>query len=111
MATFSIIKNKIYKDDKLFKEFINDIYEFKIYENHIYIIIYPEGNNINNNLECYDFMGKLKWKVNEKIYPNVFCPVENVYLINNKLFIYRKCGIEEEVNILNGEILSSELIK
>lgn len=66
---------------------------------------------LNSNMYCFDENGVLLWTVEAKNYPQKSCPITNIYSEGDKLLVYRGCGIEEEINPLNGNIISSELIK
>jgi hypothetical protein len=63
------------------------------------------------NLICIANNPTLKWVIEKKEYPENRFEISNIYIEGDKLFVYRYIGIEEEIDIQNGKIISSELIK
>ena len=71
----------------------------------------PSEHFENRNVVCYNMDGKLIWNIIAGEYPREYCPVTGISEIDNQLVVYRRCGIEEVINIESGVIISSELIK
>lgn len=113
MIELKINKNVIYKDDKVLKKFSQTLNKFLLLDENTIILLFEiqENKEFNNNVICIDMKGEYKWRIESYNYPHNFCPVTNIYLYEKSLFVYRRCGIEEEINTHNGLILSSELIK
>jgi hypothetical protein len=78
---------------------------------YIVFRIDTETQENDRNVFCYGFDGVLQWIIVANDYPDGKSQVSSIYMMNGKLYAFRYCGVEEEINLNNGEILHSELIK
>jgi hypothetical protein len=105
-------ENILFKENLEFKKFKKIIEKIIQIDNDIIILFESEKeSNSNNNVTCLMENGEVKWIIDYHKYPNKFCPVTNIYKNGDFLYVYRRCGIEEKVDINSGQILESELIK
>jgi hypothetical protein len=57
----------------------------------------------NENFKCYGFDGKLKWTIEPGNWPEKHdCPVTGIWMENNNLFVYRRCGFEQQIELSKG---------
>lgn len=81
--------------------------------NKLILVLDPNNYSpINENVVCLNSNGDKIWTIEYGEWPeNRDCPVTGIWWRNNKLFVYRRCGIEQEIDVNNGKELNSELIK
>ena len=104
-------KNILFKEELEFKKFKRIIDKLLLIDEKIIILFESDSERDNNNVICLKKNGEIKWVIDCNNYPNHFCPITNIYLNNDFLYVYRRCGIEEKIDINNGKVLESELIK
>jgi hypothetical protein len=82
-------------------------------ENNVILVLldYKRVNSKDNNLLCLDEFGEMIWRIKSREYPDGPSRISSLYMVEKSFFIYRYCGIEEEVEIRDGSVISSELIK
>ncbi len=103
-------KSVIFKNSSV--EFEETIAETMFISNKFIVIrLKSIGYKDDRNVHCLSIEGKLLWKIGARAYPNGPSSVSGIYIENDKLFAYRFCGFEEEIDLTTGKILSSELIK
>ena len=82
------------------------------YQGKVFFLVEDKRLQTNLNVFCYE-NESLLWQIGQiqRGYPRVVCPVSGMRMDRDKLMVYRWCGIEEEINMENGQVISSEFIK
>ena len=82
-----------------------------ILENKI-ITVLENYTPSNENVKCFGYDGELIWTIEAGKWPeNRECPVTGIWLKNDKLFVYRWCGFEQEIDLNSGKELHCEFTK
>lgn len=102
-------QNKLFNGNQLIFTFEEEI-EDAIYVNDKAIVC-VNSNKSNKNVFCLNLKGEIEWTIEALDYPNEECPVTGITLKGDTLFVYRWCGIEDEININDGSVISSDFVK
>lgn len=111
MAVFTLNRNVLFKDEVKIVNHQYDIAEFLVILESKQIILLEKTELFDNNVVSYDLEGNFLWRLEKTDYFHQSNSVTGVYLIDGFLFVYHQCGVEEKVDLLNGKIIESELIK
>ena len=110
--SFVIEGNKMLFDGKVFLVFDDIIQDFIISDDSIIVLVDAAKSHNNQNIYCYDFNGKLRWRIpppDKLHFQNYYT---SMYLSEDDfLQAYNINGVEVTVDKQNGNILKKELIK
>ena len=106
-----ILQNMLFIKDELVYQTPGDIKEVGVSERGILIIWDSSKSKSNSNMVLLNNNHDLLWTIESKKYPRGFCPIIDFNNNESEIVVYRRCGIEDKIDMKTGKILKSELVK
>jgi len=111
-SPWSFKKNILFNNDQEFIILSSDIKKILIKDDSIVILVNPDNSVGDRNVLCYSQSKILKWQIPK---PLNIGHSENdftgIYFIDENFYAYNRNGIEHCIDVNNGKILNSQLIK